>query len=130
MSQPGRRHDTSCSLLAYAMATQHRVKVSAVLFRQYCVQVRVGAGIQRIDKDEQNFRMGYVDQRVTDHCSQSEESNGRQAGQISEDQQGHFFGHFGVRVRRKRVLTVANGMVHVAVKKADGDESQSVAHQQ
>ena len=86
-------------LAAQAVTAQQWVEVSTVLISQQSVEIGIGAGIQRVDEDQQYLGMGHIDQRVTGHCRQAEEGDGRHAGQIGEHQQRHLLGHGGVRVR-------------------------------
>ena len=75
-----------------------------------------------------------ADQRVAGYSRQTEESDGRPAGEIRKDQKCHPLGHSGVRMRGQRVaaarVAAADRVVHVRVTQADAQEGQCVDHQQ
>jgi len=98
------------------------------LLRQQSVQVRVGAGVQRIEEDEENLGVRHVYQWVPCQGSQTEECNRCPAGEVGEDQQSHTLGHRHVRSREGRhcILTAFDGAVHARVARTDYPEGQSV----
>lgn len=69
--------------------------------REYGVQERVGARVDREEEDEQYLALGDVDERVPDERGEAEKDNGRGAHEVRADQYGYLTGHG--RLARGRV---------------------------
>lgn len=72
--------------VAHAEPAEQHEQVAAVLLREQCVQVRVGARVERIEEHQQDLGVGHVDQRVTGQRGQAEERDRGPAREIREHQ--------------------------------------------
>lgn len=89
------------------------------------VQEGVGAGVDRVEEDQQEFGVWDGDERELEGGRDGEEGNGSHADEVGEDEDGHALGHAGVGVGW-RWRGVADGQVDAEVTHAHAEEGQDV----
>lgn len=65
---------------AYPVAAEQQKEITPVLLRNECIQIRIGARVERIKEHEQDLRVRDADERVSSHSRKSEERNWSPAG--------------------------------------------------
>lgn len=89
------------------------------------VEKRVGAGVDGIKEDQQEFGVWDGDEGELQGGGDGKEGDGRHADKVGEDEDGHALGHAGVGVGRRR-RGVADGQVDAEVTGAHAEEGQNV----
>lgn len=97
--------------------------------REEGVQEGVGARVDRVEEDQQEFGVRDADERELEGGWDSKEGDGSHADKVSEDEDGHALGHTGVGVRRCR-RGVADGQVDAEVAAAHTEEGHDVEDQE
>lgn len=57
------------------------------------VQIRIGARVDRVEENQENFRLGHANKRITGQSRNAEKRNGRPRREVGEHQQSELLRH-------------------------------------
>lgn len=97
--------------------------------REEGVQEGVGARVDRVEEDQQEFGVWDGDERELEGGGDGKEGDGSHADKVSEDEDGHALGHAGIGVGRCG-RGVTDGQVDAEVTAAHTDEGQDVEEEE
>lgn len=87
--------------LKQAKAGRKEKEVSAKSTGEKGVQEGVGAGVDGVKQDQQEFGVWHRDERMLQGSRDGEEGDGSHAEEVCEDEDGHALSHAGVGVSRR-----------------------------
>ena len=93
------------------------------------VQEGVGARVDRVEENQQDFGIWDGDERELEGGWDGKEGDGSHADEVGEDEDGHALGHAGVGVGR-RGRGVVDGQVDAEVTAAHTEEGQDVEEEE